>query len=395
MTFCLFCPNELDETTKPEHILLNALGGRKTTKSAICSECNNNFGGTIDNVLASQVTALRNLMQLESGTGKSAPTLKNLQSGEHKVNITGDGDLELVVKPFTIEWREDGKWSVQIRARSEEHLAEIIPHLAAALKTSEENLRQQLGLAQASKVSQPAGPVRHDILLGGPSAIRSAVKASLVLWSTLVGNEEVRSAAYDTARQFVLNGDEQFSINRTHIDSRYLVDAERMKAEYGPMFNLIYVRSDAAGRVIGHFTLYNIIAWQFTLAETGGTPNAKMALISNPLAPGKWSDRAADGFDVSFEWLSSPDYSDEFARGNARYESVLKHYFELNRPKERARIIDECFKQMGIEPGAALPPDKVKAFSELVASKLAHQAYGLPHEEELSSEQIARMLAKK
>jgi hypothetical protein len=71
-TLCLFCPAELDETTKPEHILLNALGGRKTTTGAICSACNNKFGRTIDDVLTSQITALRNLLQLESGTGNSA-----------------------------------------------------------------------------------------------------------------------------------------------------------------------------------------------------------------------------------------------------------------------------------------------------------------------------------
>jgi HNH endonuclease len=395
MTLCLFCPNELDGTTKPEHILLNALGGRKTTTSAICSVCNNKFGGNIDDVLASQVTALRNLLQLESGTGKSAPTLQNVQAGEHKVNIRGDGDLELVAKPFTIERLADGKWNVQIRARDEEHLAEIIPHLAAALKITEENLRTQLGLAQASVVSQRAGPVRHDLWLGGPDAIRSAVKSSLVLWSTLVGNDEVRSAAFDAARHFVLNGDEQFSRNRTHIDSRYFVEVERMKAEYGLMFNLIYVRSDAKGRVVGHFTLYNIIAWQFTLAETGGTPNAKIALISNPLAPGKWSGRAADDFDVPFDWLNSPDYSDEFVRSKARLDAILTHYFELNTPKEHARIIDECFKQVDIEPGAAVPPDKVRALSNLISSKLTHHVFGLPLEEKLSAEQIARMLSKK
>ena len=79
MTLCLFCPAELDETTKPEHILLNALGGQKTTTGAICSACNNKFGGTIDNVLTSQVIALRNLLQLESGTGNPAPALKNVQ----------------------------------------------------------------------------------------------------------------------------------------------------------------------------------------------------------------------------------------------------------------------------------------------------------------------------
>jgi hypothetical protein len=84
MTLCLFCPAELDGPTKPEHILLNALGGRKTTKKTICSACNNTFGGTIDDVLTSQVTALRNLLQLESGSGKAAPTLKNVQAGKHK-----------------------------------------------------------------------------------------------------------------------------------------------------------------------------------------------------------------------------------------------------------------------------------------------------------------------
>jgi hypothetical protein len=34
---CIFCGTELTADTKPEHILLNALGGRKTTQRVICS----------------------------------------------------------------------------------------------------------------------------------------------------------------------------------------------------------------------------------------------------------------------------------------------------------------------------------------------------------------------
>jgi hypothetical protein len=45
MTVCSFCPSLLDETTKPEHILISAFGGRKTTRGGICSGCNNDFGG--------------------------------------------------------------------------------------------------------------------------------------------------------------------------------------------------------------------------------------------------------------------------------------------------------------------------------------------------------------
>jgi hypothetical protein len=314
---------------KPEHILLNAQGGRKTTTGAICSVCNNKFGGTIDDVMASQVMALRNLLQLESGTGESAPKLKNVQAGEHKINIKGDGELELVTKPFTIEKLGNGQWNVQIRARSEEHLAEIVPHLAAALKIPEERLREQLAAAQGSIIIQRPRAVHHEFAFGGPDAIRSMVKASLVLWSTLVGNDEVRSTPYDAARHFVVNGDQLFMHDRTHLDSRPFVNIERMKVEFGPLFNMIYVRSDATGRVVGHFTLYNAVAWQFTLAETGGRLNAKIALISNPLDPSRWSDHAAEDFDVPFEWLNSPDYSDEMVRSKARIDAILKHYFDF------------------------------------------------------------------
>ncbi|MGP0010886.1 MAG: HNH endonuclease [Methylocella sp.] len=395
MPLCLFCPTELDATTKPEHILLNALGGRKTTKEAICSSCNNTFGGTIDDELASQVMALRNLLQLESGSGDVAPSLKKIQAGKHKINIKGDGTIELVDKPFTIEQLEDGQWNVQIRARSGEHLAEIVPHLAKALKIPEENLRAQLGGAQASLITGRPGVVRHNLRLGGPHAIRSAMKACLVLWSTLVGNDEVKSVPYDAGRKFVLDGDEQFLRNRTHIDSRQFDDVERMKAAYGLLFNMIYVRSDGLGRVIGHFTLYNAIAWQVTLAEAGGTPNAKVALISNPLDPRHWSDRAAEEFDVPFVWLDSPDYSDQFVRSKARFDAILRHYFETNMPKERTRIVDECFEQLGITPNESAPSNKVGELSSLITSRITHHAFGLPEEQKLSPDQIAALVKKK
>ena len=248
MTRCLFCDSILDETTKPEHILLNALGGRKTTKTANCSTCNNKFGGTIDDVMSSQVVAIRNMLQLESGTGAPAPALRSVQAGDLRFNIRGDGSHELVAKPFVIEKTEDGKWNVQIQARSEAHLAEIIPHLAAALRIPETDLKSQIMQAKGSLVIQRPGVVYHSLAFGGPDAIRSAVKAALILWSTRVGNDEVRDSAYEAARRFAMEGDDEFVRSRTHIDSRSFPDVESMKAAYGLMFNLIYAKSNESGR---------------------------------------------------------------------------------------------------------------------------------------------------
>ena len=147
MPLCLFCPSELDETTKPEHILLNALGGRMTTRSAICSTCNNRFGGTIDDELASSVMPIRNWFQLKSGSGDEAPTLKRVQAGAHKIDIKGNGRLELVDKPFTVEDLGDGRWNLQISldgANFEEELRRLTPHIAAKLKITEVQLRALL-----------------------------------------------------------------------------------------------------------------------------------------------------------------------------------------------------------------------------------------------------------
>jgi hypothetical protein len=168
-----------------------------------------------------------------------------------------------------------------------------------------------------------------------------------------------------------------------------------MKAAYGLLFNMIYVRSDEFGRVVGHFTLYNAIAWQFTLAEAGGTPNAKVALISNPLGTSHWSDRAAEEFNVPFVWLNNPDYTDEFVRSKARFDAILQHYFEMNAPKEQIRIIDECFARLDIAPGESIPPNKVGEISRLIASRITHYAFGLPEEQKLCPEQIAALVKKK
>jgi hypothetical protein len=78
---CIFWGTPLDRTTKPEHILHDALGGRKTTRRVVCSGCNNRFGGSIDKVLAEQFGAVRTLLKLRSGTGALPPMLKRVTAG--------------------------------------------------------------------------------------------------------------------------------------------------------------------------------------------------------------------------------------------------------------------------------------------------------------------------
>ena len=110
-------------------------------------------------------------------------------------------------------------------------------------------------------------PIQLQFGFGGSGAIRSAAKSCLVLWATLVGNDEVKGRHYADVRRFITDGDDEFLSTRTFLNSRLYEASDQITAAYGPVFNMMYVKSNKTGRVIGHFTCYNLIAFSVVLAE--------------------------------------------------------------------------------------------------------------------------------
>jgi len=393
MKKCIFCDNDVTPDTKPEHILLNALGGRKTTRGVVCTAHNEGFGSTIDKGLTDQVPIIRNLLHLESGTGNMPPMLRNIQSGNDTLNIKGDGTIELDSKPFALVDRPNGVKELQIRARSAEHLAELIPHIAAKLKLPEQKVIELLKTGRGTVVSKRPDVIRHDLQFGGPNALRSMMKACLELWATIAGNSELKSTPYAAARQFVLAGDADFLRDRIYIDTRPLPHVDEMAARFSEFFNLIYVRSDVAGRVIGHFTLYNIMGWQMVLAENGGRPDARIGLISNPLKPATWSDRIADEIDIQFAWLNAPERPEEHARARARFSAMMERHQKQAMDHEVGRIVESVFKKHGL---SALTMDTDEQTRKRVIGEIsmrtAKHFMGLPHEQQLTAAEIEAMV---
>jgi hypothetical protein len=394
MVKCIFCDNELTEDTKPEHILLNALGGRKTTGRVDCSACNGTFGSTIDDEIGKQVAVLRNALQLDSGTGRQPPMVRHVKSGNDIINLANDGTPELVAKPFVVRKLEDARFELQITAKSVEEVAPYIPHIAAHLGCTEEQILEILKSTTGSYIERRPDTVHHALGFGGPLAVRSAAKSALVLWATLVGNDEVRSPPYEKARRFIGDGSEAFSLARTHLDSRYLPQSEELQRRFGKFFNLIYVRSDESGRVVAHFTLYNVMSWQIVLAEAGGTPNTRIALVSNPLEPAKSSDAIADEIDIEFAWLDSPDYTDEFKRAHERFEAVFRHHAETQRERELNRIVADVFAKNGIvdEHEPITDPQLRDKIAGEISRRFALHALGLPYVEDVTGEEIVARL---
>jgi hypothetical protein len=252
---CIFCPSTLDRHTKPEHILQNALGGRKTTSRVICSKCNNRFGGGIDKVLSGQFGPIRHLLQARSGDGGPPPIIKGVRSGDDIIELREGGRVRLANRPFTITVGPDGQRNLHISGESLAQIEAIVPNMAAALRVPEGQVRDLLSQTAMSVIERRPDPILLDIAFGGLKAVRSVAKCCLVLWANLVGNDEVNRANYDEVRGYINGENDDFHSSRTHLDSRIYDDIDRIKSSYGPVFNLLYVSSDGHGRVVGHLTL--------------------------------------------------------------------------------------------------------------------------------------------
>lgn len=394
---CIFCDAALTPDTKLEHILLSALGGRKKTKRVICSAHNNTFGSTIDAALSKQVEVLRNLLQLQSGTGKPPPALKGRHAGSERVTIASDGRPELVKPPFTVTKLPDGNAKVQIHAQTQEAVAKILPHLAAKLRIPEEQLIEQMKNGQAAIVEMRPGQMHHAFSLGGEEALRSVAKSCLVLLATVAGNEAIKETSFAEARDYVLQGGASFNETRDLIDSRDVPGLAEFKERFGPFFNLLYVRSNEAGRVIGHFTLYNAISWQLVLADAGGPCDVRAALVVNPLDPAKWSDDPAAVPDIPFDWLDSTDRAYELYQAKERLKAMMEHHAQKAYETEVSRICDDVFARYGIidDHQRLTDPEMQKMITGEILMRVAAHALGLPHEQRLRAEEFVAMLRGK
>jgi hypothetical protein len=208
MNFCVLCKSKLSRIEKPEHILLNALGGRKTTRNVLCSNCNNKMGAGPDKDLADSVSPLRTIASLKSGSGKNAPSMlvKPISGELYKLNPEGV-PFPINKEPLKFGLDEAGNETISITARDESHLEQLLEAAAKARKMTQEVAERFKETARNEAVitSKPASKFEGQIQFGSGRSRAAMAKACLVLWAEMVGNAEACNERYDEIRNFILS----------------------------------------------------------------------------------------------------------------------------------------------------------------------------------------------
>jgi len=176
MHTCYSCKIQLTkENCCEEHIILNAIGGRLKSRSLLCKKCNSEFGSQCDSELASQLSSLTSHLKVKKHRGKiniiKGGTTEN---GEYYDIV--NGSKPVLAKPKYSKVEENGKVNINITARSEEEMREMLNGLAKDYPTF--NVEDAISKATRKQYYLDK-PLNFKENIGGTLAFRSITKTAI------------------------------------------------------------------------------------------------------------------------------------------------------------------------------------------------------------------------
>lgn len=216
-------------------------------------------------------------------------------------------------------------------------------------------------------------------------------KTCLTLWADLHGADELQKPIYDDARRFVRYGDDTLARTICQIDLGSFEGSDLLIERFGQHFNLAVVASDVAGRATGYFRLYNACAWRFTLCSVGAPPSAIVTYVSNPEQPSIWESTQTGDLVAPAAILDTVP-SHDFAAARAAFGRMHAEYHERASRDEIDKICDNAATKLGLDSDQPLTREQFDSYVQQVSHRMASWIVGVPHEELLSPDEIARLI---
>lgn len=174
MTVCIVCGSPIAVVNDSrEHIIPNAIGGRRKISGFICRACNGGTGYSWDAELARQLNALCLFFDIARERGESPREVVQTSTGEKYVMRSGGGfSLE---KPRYSTVPTDGGVALTLVARDMREARKLLK----GVKRKFDNIDVENLLENASpQYSYPAGMLHLSPMIGGPLSGRSIVKTA-------------------------------------------------------------------------------------------------------------------------------------------------------------------------------------------------------------------------
>ena len=248
---CVFqCGNLLtkDNSTK-EHVILNAIGGRRKVTGFICNNCNKSTGAVWDAELAKQLNPLGLLLVISRQRGE-VPSQKFSTISGREVLLLSDGRRTISKPSYKIIPKGNYK-VVRIHARTRRELRRLVKGMRRKYPSLRKSgLDDLMSMAKADS-HYSSDWTAYNLEFGGKQAGRSLVKSALAL----VYDAGIDPNRCDLALDYLLNEGAEPCFGYYYHKKHDIV----INRPVGKPFHCVYVKGNSDnGTITGYVELYSL-----------------------------------------------------------------------------------------------------------------------------------------
>lgn len=360
---CALCDETItSQNDTKEHLIPNAIGGRKKIKGFICESCNNSSGKDWDSELAKQLNPLSLFFGISRERGEVPSQLFETTGGDNlKLNVDGSMDIE---KPIYNETPMESGVGVriQIRARS-------MPEAKRMLQGAQRKY-PQIDLNNVLENAIPQSSYCPDMLhfnfsFGGHEAGRSIVKSALAL----AVSSGIPAEACTEATNYLKNDEAEACFGYF-----YEKDLITNRPKGIPLHCVSIKGCSKTKQMIGYVEYFGVQRVILCLSSTYEGPDISDTYAINPIT-GEELTLLIDLNLSNHEIREAYDYK-KIPQGSieAAFDEVLPTGMKASYEKEKNRVINEAIKHAfgncGAKEGEKLMPEHLNKLTGLIMEKL-------------------------
>ena len=358
---CALCSESFaDGDDSREHILPNAIGGRRKIEGFLCCKCNSRTGQEWDSELARQLNPISNLLGIKRERG-SPPTIVVDTLGGRRLRHESDGRMTRDRVEIS-EHEVDGKIHLNVRAPS---VKELKKHLGGLIRRYPQLQGVDLLSHAVAAGEYSADPMAIELQFGGLVAGRSVVKSCAALAHAM----GVRLDDLELARDYLRGRDAPCF---GYYNERDVV-TDRPTNKF---FHCVYVQGNVrTGKVVGYVEYFGYMRIVVLLSDRYRGANFSKYYAIDPVS-GKDLE-----VDVNLPDFTTQDIQDiydyrkvDFDVCRKALEPLVESYVETSRRREALRVIGEALDyardHCGAKPGEPVTEEQRVLFTDLLLERL-------------------------
>ncbi|WP_375176790.1 HNH endonuclease [Marinobacter mobilis] len=360
---CALCEKEItQENDTKEHLIPNAIGGRRKLKGFICESCNNTSGDDWESALAKQLNPLSLFFGISRERGEAPSQLfETTGSDRLKLNLHGSMDIE---KPLYSETPlESGSGvQIQIKARSMPEAKRMLQGVKR--KYPQVDLNELLDNAK-SESSYCSDMLKFNLSFGGHEAGRSIVKSALAL----AVSSGIPAEICGEATNYLRKEDSEACFGYF-----YASDLIKNRPEGIPLHCVSIKGCSKTKQVIGYVEYFGVQRVVLCLSDSYEGEDISNTYAINPITGEELSlivelDLSNGDIREAYDYKKIPEGSVE-----AAFDKVIPTGMEASFEKEKNRVVNQAvkhaFENCGAKEGEMLMPEHINKLTGLMMEKL-------------------------